>query len=155
MKFNYYQGVVEPIKYFDVLNSQQWVNMRTDAFANANPTQFRSWALQQVLGLLRYPAATVASLGEGQLQGIVDTLKTYDWQRAAMRSGRVQNYEVSLSGGSDRNTFHWSSSYNTQDANVVGVYFKRFTSSLRLGQKLSEKLNFEQSINLSTTTQGG
>ncbi len=155
VKFNYYQGVVEPIKYFDVLNSQQWVNVRTEAFANANPTQSRSWALQQVLGILRYPAATIANLGEGQLQSIVDTLKTYDWQRAAMRSGRVQNYEVSLSGGSDRNTFHWSSSYNTQDANVVGVYFKRFTSSLRLGQKLSEKLNFEQSINLSTTTQGG
>ncbi|MVM38000.1 SusC/RagA family TonB-linked outer membrane protein [Spirosoma sp. HMF3257] len=155
VKFNYYQGVVEPIKYFDVLNSQQWVNMRTEAFMNANPTQSRTWALQQVLGILRYPAATIASLGENQLQGIVDTLKTYDWQRAAMRTGRVQNYEVSLSGGGERNNFHFSSSYNTQDANVVGVYFKRFTSSLRLGQKLSDKLQFEQSINLSTTTQGG
>ncbi|QHV95073.1 SusC/RagA family TonB-linked outer membrane protein [Spirosoma endbachense] len=152
IKFNHYQGVVEPIKYFDVLNSQDWVNMRTEAFMNANPTQNRTWALQQVLGILRY---NTANLGEGQLQGIVDTLKTYDWQRAAMRSGRVENYEVSLSGGSDRNTFHWSSSYNTQDANVIAVNFKRFTSSLRLGQKLSDKLHFEESLNLSTTTQGG
>ncbi|GAB4016351.1 SusC/RagA family TonB-linked outer membrane protein [Spirosoma migulaei] len=155
VKLNYYQGVIEPIKFFDVLNSQQWVNVRTEAFANANPTQSRTWALQQVLGILRYPAATIASLGENQLQGIVDTLKTYDWQRAAMRSGRVQNYEVSLSGGSERNTFHFSTSYNTQDGNVVGINFKRFTTSLRLGQKLSDKLQFEQSINLSTTTQGG
>ena len=155
VRLNYYQGVAEPIKYFDVLNSQQWVNMRTEAFANANPTQSRTWALQQVLGILRYPTTTIGSLGEGQLQGIVDTLKTYDWQRAAFRTGRVQNYEISLSGGSDRNTFHWSSSYNTQDGNVVGINFKRFTSSLRLGQKLSDKLQFEQSINLSSTTQGG
>jgi TonB-linked SusC/RagA family outer membrane protein len=152
VRFNHYQGVVTPIKYFDVLNSQQWVNVRTEAFMNANPTQSRTWALQQVLGILRY---NTANLGENQLQGIVDTLKTYDWQREAMRNGRSENYEVSLSGGSDRNTFHWSSSYNTQDANVIAVNFKRFTSSLRLGQKLSDKLHFEESLNLSTTTQGG
>ncbi|GAB4022711.1 SusC/RagA family TonB-linked outer membrane protein [Spirosoma koreense] len=155
IRFNHYQGIVEPIKYFDVLNSQQWVNMRTEAFQNATPAESRAWALRQVLGILRYPTATLNALNESQLQAIADTLKTYDWQREAMRNGRVQNYEISMSGGSERNTFHWSSSYNTQDANVIAVNFKRFTSSLRLGQKLSDKLHFEESLNLSTTTQGG
>ncbi|MCU0353246.1 MAG: TonB-dependent receptor [Cytophagales bacterium] len=147
LTFNVYGGVVQPIRLLDVLNTQEWIQVRTEALRNQDPRLTLEQARASVLGSIR--------LNRDFTQRQIDSLPTYDWQRAAFRQGRTSNYEFSLTGGNDKTTFYWSGSYNTSDANVIAIDFKRGTSTFKLSHKVNEKLTIEPSVILSTTIQRG
>jgi len=144
---NYQYGLVEPIKFMNVLNSQDWIKVRTEAIRNQNPTLTEAAALSAALTGIRQPGNLTAEQ--------IAALPTYDWQRESYRTGIVNNIELSASGGSDKTTFYLSGSYNKQDANVLNVDFQRATMRLNLNHKVNNSLSFEQSINLSTINQRG
>ncbi|TAH22453.1 MAG: TonB-dependent receptor [Cytophagales bacterium] len=144
---NYYYGSTSPVKYMNVLNSQDWIKVRTEAIRNQNPALSEAQA--------RTSALTGIRLDGGLSDAQIAALPTYDWQRAAYKQGGVQNIELSANGGSDKTTFYISGSYNKQDANVINVDFERATLRMSVNHKVSNKLSFEQSINLSTISQKG
>ena len=144
---NYYKGIVDPIKQLPVLNSQNWIQARTEAVQNASPTSTPLAVRQTVLGSIRLPA----DYTDAQIAAV----PTYNWQDVAFRRGATDNYEMSLSGGTEKTKFYFSGSYNRSDANLINVDFKRGTSSLKLTQEVNKKLSFEAALNLSTTTSRG
>ncbi len=144
---NYFYGSVEPIRYMNVLNSQQWIQVRTEAIRNQNPSLTEAQARASALTGIRLPG----NLTPEQIAA----LPTYDWQRAAYRQGVINNIELSARGGNDKTTFALSGSYNQQDANVIAVDFKRATGRLAVQHQVNNKLRFETSVNLSNITQGG
>jgi len=101
---NYQYGLVEPIKFMNVLNSQDWIKVRTEAIRNQNPTLTEAAALSAALTGIRQPGNLTAEQ--------IAALPTYDWQRESYRTGIVNNIELSASGGSDKTTFYLSGSYN-------------------------------------------
>ncbi len=145
--FNYYKGIVEPIQQLGILNSQDWIKMRTEAVQNSTPTATPLSVRQTVLGSIRLPT----DYSDAQIAAV----PTYDWQNVAFRKGVIDNYEMSLSGGNDKTKFYFSGAYNQQDANLINVDFKRGTSSLKLTHEASKKLTIETALNLSTTTSRG
>ncbi|MDW8209820.1 MAG: TonB-dependent receptor [Cytophagales bacterium] len=144
---NYYYGSVEPIRYMRVLNSQQWIQVRTEAVRNQNPALTEAQARSAVLTSIRLPG----NLTDEQIAA----LPTYDWQRAAYRQGIINNIELSARGGNEKTTFALSGSYNQQDANVIAVDFKRATGRMAVQHQVNNKLRFETSINLSNIKQRG
>lgn len=144
---NYQYGLVEPIKLMNVLNTQDWIRVRTEAIRNQNPALTEAAALSSALTGIRQPGNLTAEQ--------IAALPTYDWQRESYRTGIVNNIELSASGGSDKTTFYLSGSYNKQDANVLNVDFQRATMRLNLNHKINSKLSFDQSVNLSTINQRG
>jgi TonB-dependent starch-binding outer membrane protein SusC len=150
--FNSYVGVAMPLKKLDVLNSQEWYQMRSEAVANFNNVPIAGTGVKQlVLGELRVPGA--ATLTDAQADAAAAALPTFDWQDAAFAKGTIKNYELSASGGSDKTTFYASASYNGQSAILNKVDFKRTTFKLDLTQKVNERASFSTSINLSSFTQ--
>ncbi|MFN4144572.1 MAG: SusC/RagA family TonB-linked outer membrane protein, partial [Runella sp.] len=143
---NYFTGLVEPVQYLNVLNTQQWIQMRTEALFNqgvvSNPAFTRQQALTQALTGVRL----AGDLSESQIAA----LPTYDWQRAAFRNGIINNAELSASGGNDKTQFVWSGGYLQQSANVINIDFLRGTTSLGVTHKISDKVTFDSKINLST-----
>ena len=77
-------------------------------------------------------------------------LSTYDWQRQMIGSGRIQNYELSISGGDDRTIFRISGSYNYQESTFKPVDFERGTLSLALSHQANPRLRIENNLNIST-----
>jgi TonB-linked SusC/RagA family outer membrane protein len=80
-------------------------------------------------------------------------LPTYDWQRELMGRGRLQNYELNVSGGDDKTTFFISGSYNYQESSFRPVDFERGTFRTALSHKANDRLTLETNLNLSTITQ--
>jgi TonB-linked SusC/RagA family outer membrane protein len=138
----YSNGVVEPLKKLDVLNTQQWLQMRTEALQNATPTLTKAQALSTALTSVR--------LAGDLTDGAVAALPSYDWQQEAFKTGRSNSVELSASGGSDKTTFYFSGSYLKQDANLVNIDFLRGSSNLTVSHKISPKVTFESNIKLST-----
>ncbi|GAA4451661.1 SusC/RagA family TonB-linked outer membrane protein [Nibrella saemangeumensis] len=148
---NTYYAFVEPVKYLDVLNTQQWLQMRTEAVFNQTAATNPAYTVEQARRAVLSSVRLSPELSESEIAA----LPTYDWQKVGIRSGRGQNYEFSMNGGSDKTTFFISAAYNDQDASLRNVDFKRGTSTINLTHKINNRITLDQKLNLSTITQRG
>ena len=142
-------GMVTALKKFDVLNSQEFYQWRSEAVGNANNLAFNNLAVKQnVLTFLRVAGA--GTFTNAQADSAAAALQTYDWQDAAFRKGLLKTLSVSASGGGDRNTFRISASAENQETFVSKANFNRYGLKLDLTNKATDKLSINTSINLST-----
>jgi TonB-dependent starch-binding outer membrane protein SusC len=145
--FNYYRGIVEPIKQLKVLNAQQYQQVRMEAIANTN-------AITQN----NLPTTLASYMAETRFLGTGDqlaNLKSYNWQNETFRYGSVDNYELAASGANDKFDYYISGAFNKQDASTRNSDFQRGTLKLNLGYRASPKLKLSQDISFSTTVQTG
>lgn len=149
---NVYMGSVQLMKKLQMSNSQEYFQMRAEAYGNNNNLPWDNLAvLQTVLNELRVPNA--ATLTKDQALAAAAALPTYDWQDAAFRTGSIQNYELSASGGNDKTTFRVAGNYSFQEANVTKADFKRAGIRFDIQNKATDRLTIGSSVNLSTFTQ--
>jgi TonB-dependent starch-binding outer membrane protein SusC len=157
--FNAYAGVTQPLKRVKVLNAQDYYQVRVEALANLAgvpatiaSAQLSGFNAQQfTLNELRVPGAL--TLNPAQAAAAAAALPTFNWQDAVLRNGVLHNYELSASGGNEKTQFYTSASYNAQEAILNKVDFKRMTLRLDLTNKVSDRVSFTSSINLSSFTQ--
>nr|WP_199156209.1 TonB-dependent receptor [Pedobacter sp. ASV2] len=145
LNFNYYNGVQNAIKKFDVLNTQDYFQLRTEAYQNANPTVAATTIRNTVLSEM----GLATTLTNDQ----VAALPSYNWQDEAFRTGHVSNYEVSATGGNEKTKFFVSGAYSNQDAVLTKADFKRGVFKVNLDHQVTDKLSFNANINLSTYKQ--
>ncbi len=99
-------GTQEVLKTIDVLNARDFAVLRNEALYDAYPTQ----------GPFQYRSQTaIGQLGEGT-----------DWQKAAFRTGRVQNHQLSLSGGAEKVQYYLGGNYFDQEGVIINTNFRRF-----------------------------
>lgn len=144
--FNAFGGNSQPLKILDVYNSQEWYQLRKEAWMNVGSPIAEANALNN-MGIL---PSNWQSLSREQLDAVAADLSTYDWQRQMIGSGRIQNYELSISGGDDRTIFRISGSYNYQESTFKPVDFERGTLSLALSHQANPRLRIENNLNIST-----
>jgi TonB-linked SusC/RagA family outer membrane protein len=145
VNFDYYTGYVEPTKYLNVLNTQEWIKVRAEAITNQGTEA--GAALRSTLSSIRLDPNLTADQ--------IAALPTYDWQKESYVSGRTNNYSISLSGGSDKSTFYLSGTYNSTDANVRNVDYKGGNLNAKISSKLNNRITIDNSINLSSFVQRG
>jgi TonB-linked SusC/RagA family outer membrane protein len=148
---NTYHGTAMPMKYLDVLNSQQYFQVRLEGYGFLNNRVPTLADKQTVLNELRVPGALTFT--DKQADSAAAALQTYDWQKAVFRNGAIHNYEASASGGTDRSTFRISASWFTQETVVTKADFQRGSVKFDLSNKATDKLTISTSINLSTINQ--
>ncbi|RYE27176.1 MAG: SusC/RagA family TonB-linked outer membrane protein [Sphingobacteriaceae bacterium] len=145
--FNYYQGRQSVIKTFDVLNTQDFYNVRLEALTNANPTATATAIRNAALGNIGLPTtATDADIAAAP---------TTNWQDYAFKTGIVQNFEAAANGGSDKTTFYTSATYQDFATIITKADFKRGTFKMNVDHKASDKLSFNTNLNLSSVGQKG
>jgi len=67
---------------------------------------------------------------------------TKDWEKYLIRSAMRKTYNLSISGGGNRNSFFGSLSYTTQDEQSVGESNDRITMNLRNVFEFNDKISF-------------
>ncbi|MEZ0607458.1 SusC/RagA family TonB-linked outer membrane protein [Fibrella sp. WM1] len=145
ISLNYYKGISDPIKKLDVLNTQEWIKLRTENLVNAGTAA--DAARSTVLSTLRLPTTLT--------DADIAALPTYDWQDAVYKRGNTDNYEVSLNGGNDKTRFFVSGSYYSQSANIINIDFLRGTLNTTLTHQINNKVSIEQTLKLSTISSRG
>jgi TonB-linked SusC/RagA family outer membrane protein len=74
-----------------------------------------------------------------------------DWQEEAMRTGSMQDYNLSLSGGSKTGTYLVSGSYFANDGVLIGNSFNR--GSLRINTRIQKgRVTFGENLVLTSST---
>lgn len=120
-----------------VRHSLQSIPKRWDVM---NAREFAAMQKQQYLNSGRTPLASV----DAGFNPNIDT----DWQDAVLRTGKVQDYTVSLSGGARNSTYFISGSYFDNEGVVINNEFKR--GSLRINSKASKgRVTFGENLMIS------
>ena len=83
-------------------------------------------------------------LGVGRGAGMTDeeiaAVRNVNWADEVFRTGFTQQYELSISGGTDATRFYLSGQYYDQEAIVPGSYLERGTLRANVEHKMSDRL---------------
>ena len=134
--FEAYTGVSNVRKPYELLNATQFATYLNDVQTlnnQENPTQPRA---------LPYTPEQIAGLGAGT-----------DWQKEIFRTARMSNYQLGFSGGTDATRYNMSFNYFDQQGTIINSGFKRASVRLNLDRKVSDKVSFSFTSQLSRTRQ--
>lgn len=103
-----YQGIQQVTKTIDMLNAAGFAKLENEVYNAA---------------IYSNPD----SLGKG-----------IDWQDLLLRDAIIQNYQLSVSGGSEKTQFSISGNYFNQDGIIINSNFKRYSLRLNIDHKISD-----------------
>lgn len=119
VQLDYYTGWVKPTNTIDVLNADEYRTYYNDYITKVTGKP-----------TVDFPA------------------KGFDWTDAVQRTGKVNNYALSASGGNDKTKYYAGGSYLKQENFIIGNDAKKLTGRLNLEHTISKHVNF--GINFST-----
>ena len=76
-----------------------------------------------------------------------------DWYNVVTQTGNQHQYNLSLSGGTDKTQFYTSAGFFNQDGTVIATDFKRYNGSISLTHKANDKVTITAGINGSYSKQ--
>lgn len=123
ISFESYYGVQEIAKKIPVMNLRQYADYYNDIGWDAIE-EFENLDL----------------LGEGT-----------DWQDAVFRQAGMQNYQLTLSGGTEKTNFALSGGFHYKEGIVVGSDFTRFSAKANIDHKFSDRVRIGNSLLASST----
>jgi TonB-linked SusC/RagA family outer membrane protein len=124
--FDVQRGLIDPIKKLDLLNSTQLLELQREAVENSGQS----------------------ADGFGLIPGVTDGVDT-DWQDEVLRTGILQQYQVSLMGGDNNTSFYISGAYRDEEGVQLNNKFSRLSTVINLDQKISDKFSIGTNLSIS------
>ncbi len=151
VSFNMYMGIQQANKRVPLLNAMEYAEAKYIAYDNA--AEIRNRPNQALTGAGNYLDDTLQWVLANNYEGT-------DWQDEVLRQGSIQNYELGVSGGSDKYTFNASGSYNRDDGIVINSWQKRYllryagqievnkyiNTSISLSYRNIERINYDRDL---------
>jgi len=125
INLNVFTGFTERIDTYDKLSAADQIMIEREARYNDDPTA---------------PLPTDAQLG---WDGTTDT----DWLDEIFRTGKVSEYQLSASGGSDALQYFVSGNYRNEEGAMIGNDFERYSIRVNTDYQASTRLKLGSSIN--------
>ena len=86
----------------------------------------------------------------GDYQGATGLATTgYDWQKAVLKTGRINNYGINLSGGTEKTQYYMGGSYVDQSNYTIGNSLTQISGRLNFTHRATDWLQFGANMSLS------
>jgi TonB-linked SusC/RagA family outer membrane protein len=153
VSFNTYFGLAKAPKLWDLVTGPEhaelvnelYRNTEAEAIATGNTAATNTYRYQPFRALTDNPTASPAPRGLPQDQ------PTYDRLHDVFRTGFIQNYDASVSGGNDKTRYYIGGGFNSQQADLKTNDFQRGSFKFNLDQKISDVFSIGTSTLLSQT----
>ncbi|MBN1415856.1 MAG: TonB-dependent receptor [Bacteroidales bacterium] len=135
--FNAYYGLQRANKTIPLLNAMEYAESKYEAYDNNAEIKNRP----------RLALTGSGSALDDTLQWVLNNHYVgTDWQKEVLRTGQLQNYELSVTGGKEKYSYNVSGSYNRDDGIVINSWQKRYI--LRYGgqAEVNRFVRFEHSL---------
>jgi TonB-linked SusC/RagA family outer membrane protein len=128
---------------FDVRAQQGWAQKAYDEFEVLNAEQYV---------MLRREAFLNGGLDEATATANAGTAENYtNWFDYVYRTGTIRSYDVSASGGDEKTRFYISGSYYNQEGHVIRTELDRMTGRINIDHSATDKLTIGFNSMLSWT----
>lgn len=144
--FSGYGGVQQVTKKVDVMEAYEFADYTKRSrdlawiFKNPNVNKAEDPLSVRTAGERYAPYLIPYLNGE---QGLTDT----DWQDEIFQNAPIQNYEISVNGGSEKLNYYVSGNYFNQEGIVINSGMKRYGARLNLKAALSERISLGINFN--------
>eukprot|EP00004_Rigifila_ramosa_P016587 TRINITY_DN3939_c0_g1_i1.p1 TRINITY_DN3939_c0_g1~~TRINITY_DN3939_c0_g1_i1.p1 ORF type:complete len:714 (-),score=-7.54 TRINITY_DN3939_c0_g1_i1:20-2161(-) len=152
--FNYFTGLQDPTGKREFMNAQQYVDYFIQAGAGAANQDFKAGY---------YP--TLAAAQAAYTTSITNRLTRYsagntDWQTAkvntnwqdqAFQRAPISQYDLNLSGGTDKTKFFISGQYLDQTGIIVRNSLKRYSTRFNIDHQMKDWLNIGMNLSFART----
>jgi len=130
VEFDSYYGQQQAWKQLDVLNGPEFATLANEAYSNSALPLNPLWA---------NPAS----------------LSTTNWQNQIFQKGALQNYNLSISGGTQKLKAALSLNYNNTEGTVITSKFERYSVRLNTDYEVSSRLRFGSNLQFSRNSTVG
>ncbi len=120
------------------LNGQLTHNIVDNSFQVLNTEQYRE--LQKEIGMINLP------------ESLTDQT---DWFKEAYRTGRLENYQLSISDGTEKLKYYLSGGYINEKGVLNAAFFKRYNFRANIENKVRPWLTVNANINYSDYNNNG
>ncbi len=127
--FNAYWGGASVPARIDVLDAATLASVKREAYTNSGLTVPAIW-------------------NESAFQ-----VQRTNWQDELFQSGNTQNYDFTISGGSDRSRYSFTGGYYSEDGTIKTSYYDRYYTRLNAEFKVTDWLSIGENLQL-TRQQG-
>lgn len=143
LNFETYTAIGTIARKIDLLSGQEYVDWRNE---------YEPWDANNPTNRV---AATFRDDFGNDLDLTDPRVILTDWQDEISRTAITNNYSLSMSGGTDSNTYSASFSYLNSEGIIKTSDFERYNGSLRLNQNLSDRFSAGMNINVGYTQSSG
>ena len=137
VSLNFEGGVRTPNVNYNVLNTEEWVDLNIDALGEP---AFRAAILPT------YGYASDTPLGE---------LRDFGWKDFVTRTGAHRKVGFTANGGSESTQFYLSGNWNSTEAGLRAVSYESYNFRANLSQELTSDLDVDVKVALSSQDQPG
>jgi TonB-linked SusC/RagA family outer membrane protein len=160
-------GIIDQaLPYYESVNAQDYYELQSEAFAQSrfwsgnadNIQDSRAYAYENIYSQLRYnPFLGIANDQIVGSDGKINSNATVgfpdlDWYEAAKQQGYRQNYDLSLSGGSEKASYYYSLGYLDERGYVIKSDYERFNTRLNIDFDAKDWLQIGTNLNASLIT---
>ena len=166
INFNVFGGVQQREKTVEMMNRDQYVSWFIDGRNQAwldvpviskDPDKSPHSTTDTNSRRKLYPSANTTYMipdgTSGFLYNFLDPasvaqMPDNNWQDQLFRNAKMQQYELSMSGGTDKTQYAFSASYMQQDGISIGTDYERFNFRTNITSKITD--NLQVGINMNT-----
>ena len=142
ISYDTWVGLTNPVRLYDVLGAQDYVNIKNEAVRNLNDNRRAIGAA--ATNVEGFKLATDAA------GNTVDT-RWYDY---IYRTGFSQNHNLNFSGGTDKTTYYASVNYTNQKGMLTNNTFRRYAARVNVEHTLFNRFTVGARINYSNSLTG-
>ncbi len=157
VSFDLYSGVqqrADNVEYIDAYQAAIYFTEARDwGYVSKNPTS-RSVTDDRATRIAK--GASLRELRLNYLQPYLDQqpgLTNTNWMNETFRTAPMSSYNLALSGGSAKTNYYFSGNYFKQDGLVIENGLQRYSGSVKINSKVSQKLDFAFNLNPSYNIQ--
>jgi len=148
IEFNMITSTSEITKKYNLLNAKQFANYQNEAYINSDTYLGSNY---QATNTIPYPGR-YDSVQHRYLKGPADfSNKGTDWQNLLFQNAPKQDYTVTFSGGSNKNTYLISGNLLNQEGIVINSKFQRYSIHADLDHSIKSWLQVGNSFSYSNT----
>ena len=125
----------------DLMDAYEFVDFQTDMYSASGNTNI----------YLTHDGETLYTVDDYR------NANTIDWQDMIYRTALVQNYNVSVTGGSKESGTRYAASFSVldQDGIIVNSNFQRYQGKINLSQNIGKKIKADLNVNYSRSVTAG
>ncbi|MDO7847111.1 TonB-dependent receptor [Hymenobacter sp. M29] len=138
VNYDTWAGWSKPVRLYDVLNAQQYVDVKNEAVRNLN-------ANRRAIGAA---ATNVEGFKLADANGNAADTRWYDY---IYRTGFSQSHNVNFSGGTEKTSFFSSVGYTNQKGMIVNNDFKRISARVNVDHKVFKNFTVGMRVAYSNT----
>ena len=139
-------NVVELTRHLPTLNSQEFVDIYNQSYANGK--NFDPGGVEQVPPV-QLNHASLPLLFDENDQPLYNT----NWEKEVYKPAVSHSHNLNLQGGSDKSLYSLSAGYQDQNGLMINSWFKRYNARFTMDNDVTNWLKIGGAVNIIKTTQ--